>query len=127
MATCTSCSAALEPTWKFCIRCGNPTGVVGSELVLVERAEPPATLDHGRRAATPVKPNGRVNRLAIVALVLGCIGGPPALVLGHIAISQIQKNGGRGLAIARIGTVLGYVWLGLGTYLAVYLLVGNVT
>lgn len=26
MSTCGSCSALLDPAWKYCIHCGTPTG-----------------------------------------------------------------------------------------------------
>ncbi|MCU1579492.1 MAG: hypothetical protein JWP19_1696 [Rhodoglobus sp.] len=63
----------------------------------------------------------RVNRLAILALVLACIGGPLALVFGHLATAQIRRSGERGLTIARVATVLGYVWLAVVIGVLVYL------
>jgi uncharacterized membrane protein len=62
-----------------------------------------------------------VNRLAILALVLACIGGPLALVFGHLAAGQIRRSGERGLVIARVATVLGYVWLAVVIGVLVYL------
>ena len=97
MSTCANCSAELRPNWKFCVFCGTPVvpGAVRPEVV-----EQP-----------------RVNRLAILALVLACVGGFPALVFGHLAIIQIRASGERGMLIARIATVLGYLWLALGIVL----------
>jgi hypothetical protein len=67
-------------------------------------------------------PSAGTNGLAIAALVLGiasfvlccgCLTGIPAIICGHIALSQISRQqpfqGGRGLAIA--GLVLGYISL----------------
>ena len=54
---------------------------------------------------------GRMNPIAIVALVLACVGGAPALVFGHIALGQIKQNHERGRTLAVVATVLGYVWL----------------
>ncbi len=48
--------------------------------------------------------------LGILALVLGCFTGIPAIICGHIALSKHKLNPalqGRGLALA--GLVLGYV------------------
>ncbi len=67
-------------------------------------------------------PPAGTNGLAITSLVLGifspiccgCITGVPAVICGHIALSQISQNqnlGGKGLAIA--GLVLGYLSLAL--------------
>jgi len=51
--------------------------------------------------------------MAIAALVSAFVVAPLGVVLGHIALSQIQRSDedGRGLAIA--GLVLGYVFTGL--------------
>ena len=91
MPTCANCSAELSREWNFCVYCGTPT---------VPWAVRP---DESAPA--------RVNPLAILALVLACIGGFPALVFGHIAIAQIHRTGERGIVIARVATVLGYIWL----------------
>lgn len=91
MSECVSCSAALEPEWKFCIYCAEPTSA-----------------DVARPA--PLAPS-RTNPVAILALVLAAIGGAPALIFGHVAIRQIKETGERGLLMARIATALGYVWL----------------
>jgi hypothetical protein len=91
MPECASCSAELRPEWKYCIYCGTPT--VPGAL----RPEP----------SHPA----RVNTLAVIALVLGLVGGAPALIFGHLALRQIRAGGERGRVIAVIGTVLGYLWL----------------
>jgi peptidyl-prolyl cis-trans isomerase B (cyclophilin B) len=57
----------------------------------------------------PVGTNG----LAIASLILAFVFAPAAIILGHMALSQIKKTGqeGRGLALA--GTILGYVFTGI--------------
>ena len=52
-----------------------------------------------------------VNTLAIVALALGIIGGPVAIIFGHVALRQIRQTGQRGRTAAIVATVLGYLWL----------------
>ena len=91
MSTCASCDAELRPEWKFCITCGESI-VPGA--IRPDAVEPP-----------------RFNTLAILALILGCLGGAPALIFGHIAIGQIKVSGERGMLMARIATGLGYLWL----------------
>ena len=93
MPTCANCSAELSGDWKFCVYCGTPT-VAGAVRPVAADTDP-----------------DRFNPLAILALVLACIGGFPALIFGHIAIAQIHRTGERGISIARVATVLGYVWL----------------
>ena len=91
MPECSSCAAAVQPEWKFCIYCGEPTSA-----------------DAARPAPLAAK---RTSPLAILALILAAIGGPPALIFGHLALRQIKETGERGKAMAIIATALGYVWL----------------
>lgn len=67
----------------------------------------PAAIRPEGAAAAPAP----LNLLALVALVLGVIGGPVAAIFGHVAMHQIAQTGERGMLLARIATVLGYVWL----------------
>jgi len=92
MATCTTCSGELRPEWRFCVHCGT--------------AVTPTAVDEAAAEAQP-----RVNHVAIIALVLACIGGIPAVAFGHIALRQIKQTGERGRTIALVATALGYVWL----------------
>lgn len=91
MSSCASCGAELDPSWKFCIHCGTPI-VPGA--IRPEQPEP-----------------RRLNLLAVLALLLACIGGAPALIFGHVAIGQIRESGERGMRLAVVATVLGYLWL----------------
>lgn len=92
MATCATCSGELRPEWRFCVFCG--TAVTPSAVT---------------EAAADA--SARVNHIAIIALVLACIGGIPAIAFGHIALGQIKQTHERGRTIALVATVLGYVWL----------------
>ena len=72
------------------------------------------------QAYTPI-PFGvrpRTNQLAIVSLACGIgqiffwiAGAIPAIVCGHIARSQIRRNGEEGAGLAMAGLVLGYIGL----------------
>ncbi|MBN9239856.1 MAG: DUF4190 domain-containing protein [Leifsonia sp.] len=98
MATCATCSGELRPEWRFCVFCGTavtPTAVVEAA------AEAPA----------------RVNHIAIIALILACIGGIPAIAFGHIALRQIKETHERGRTMAIVATALGYVWLAVAIVL----------
>ena len=81
---------------------------------------PPAPPPQVAGAPTFVRSRSSTNALAVASLVVGLfwmwwIGSVLAVVLGHVALNQIARNGqsGRGLAIA--GLVLGYI--GLATLL----------
>jgi hypothetical protein len=63
----------------------------------------------------------RTNPLAIAALVCGIAGfcaAPPAaiaaIILGHISLGQIRRDGDEGYGLAKAGLILGYVALALG-------------
>lgn len=99
MATCANCGRELQPTWKYCITCGTRT------TVPLTGALPPPP------AAEPEPETRRVNVLAVLALILGCMLSPLAALFGHVAVWQIRITGERGLVAAWIAIVLGYVWL----------------
>lgn len=108
MTTCATCTGALEPSWKFCIYCGTP-----------------APRSAARAGAAPATRTQPYNRLAVLALVLACVGGAPALIFGHIAMRQIEESGERGMLMARIATALGYLWLAVLTVLVVFFILTN--
>jgi len=71
----------------------------------------------GTTAATPV---AKVNPLAIASLACGLaqfVFGPvatiPAIVLGHVARSQIKRTGEQGAGLALTGLILGWVVVSL--------------
>ncbi len=99
MATCANCDRELQPAWKYCITCGTRTAVPLAGVV-------PSAL-----SADPENEVRRVNVLAVLALILGCLLSPLAALFGHVALSQIKITGERGLVPAWIAVVLGYVWL----------------
>jgi hypothetical protein len=99
MATCANCGGELQPAWKYCISCGTRTTV---PLAGVEVPAPDAE---------PETETRRVNVLALLAVILGCLLSPLAALFGHIALAQIKTSGERGLVAAWIAVVLGYVWL----------------
>ncbi len=99
MATCANCDRELQPAWKYCITCGTRTAVPLAGVV-------PSAL-----SADPETEVRRVNVLAVLALILGCLLSPLAALFGHIAVSQIRITGERGLIPAWIAVVLGYIWL----------------
>lgn len=49
------------------------------------------------------------NGLAIASLVCAFVFWPAAIILGHMALSQIKKTGQEGHGLALAGTIIGYV------------------
>jgi uncharacterized Tic20 family protein len=99
MATCANCDRELQPMWKYCISCGTRTAVPLAGVV-------PSALSPDFDSALR-----RVNVLAVLALILGCLLSPFAALFGHIAVWQIRITGERGLIAAWVAVVLGYIWL----------------
>jgi hypothetical protein len=99
MATCANCGRELQPMWKYCITCGTRTGVALSGVVSATPTDEPEADAR------------RINVLAVLALILGCLLSPLAALFGHIAVSQIKVTGERGLVAAWVAVVLGYLWL----------------
>lgn len=137
MATCANCSRALQPEWKYCIYCGTPTGVGSTATAPVAttpepsspvlRAEDiPADDPEPAPAATRSDPTPpRVNILAVLALILGCLVSPLAALFGHLALNQISHSGERGTSIAWVAIVLGYLSLAAVLVIGISYLVLN--
>ncbi|HEY4151754.1 MAG TPA: DUF4190 domain-containing protein [Pseudolysinimonas sp.] len=70
-------------------------------------------------------PLPRVNILAVLALILGCLISPLAALFGHLALTQISRSGERGTAIAWVAIVLGYLSLAALLVLGISYLVLN--
>ena len=49
------------------------------------------------------------NGLAIASLICAFVFWPAAIILGHMALSQIKKTGQEGHGLALAGTIIGYV------------------
>ena len=154
MAACANCSRALQPEWKFCIYCGTPTGVAHRAAAPIPTAAasifapastvaPAATLapaspvlraedipaDDPEPTPAAIRPEAaalpRVNILAVLALILGCLVSPLAALFGHLALNQISHSGERGTAIAWVAVVLGYLSLAAVLVLGISYLVLN--
>lgn len=67
----------------------------------------------------------RTNSLAIMSLVFGILGGSlVAIILGHIAKSQIRRTGEAGSGMATAGLILGYFWFVVLTIIIVIQVAG---
>jgi hypothetical protein len=66
MANCANCDAALDPAWKFCVRCGAPVrrGMV----------EPiPAAIRPPEQGETAEPPKDRSTLIGVIVAVVGVI------------------------------------------------------
>jgi hypothetical protein len=84
---------------------------------------------YGQPFMQPYAPPRRTNSLAVASLVCG-IAQPfmfglttiPAVILGHIAQSQIRRTGEDGGGLATAGLVLGWIGLSIGLLVAVVII-----
>src|SRR5271168_4611976 len=113
MKTCPRCAASLQDSVAFSPSCGSSVAPYAPPPPLSPPSNP---LNHGASTAYAVAP--ATSGKAIASLVCGILAyiipfflAIPAIVFGHIALSDIKKSAGRlkgqGLAIA--GLVLGYL------------------
>lgn len=111
MKTCPRCSTSVQDQVSFCPSCGNAFASVPSVSGLpVPGAMPPSYAAHPAYHG-PEENSGK----AVASLVFGLLFFIPfafvaAIVLGHMAHSEIKKSAGRlkGQGIATAGLVLGY-------------------
>ena len=105
--TCSKCGATVAENNRFCSICGNS--------VLEPQAAGPPVAFPPPLGAPVVSPE--TSGKAVASLICGIISIFPfcvvAIILGHIAVSQIGKSAGRltGKGVAIAGLVLGYLGL----------------
>jgi len=110
--TCPQCGTSLPDNTPFCTVCG--------------RAQTMATVPSAATGTPFGVPPSETSGKAIASLILGIVpfsllSSIPAVVFGHLALSEIKKSGGRlrgrGLAIA--GLVLGYLTIAMVPFILI--------
>src|SRR5215467_5124195 len=102
---CSTCGTRLRADAAFCSTCGQAlqgAGQVPMSGVTTGMAYP-TTETSGKAIASMI--------LGILSLFFSIIVGIPAIILGHLSLSQVKKSGGRisGEGMAMTGLILGYV------------------
>jgi hypothetical protein len=89
---------------------------------VAQPVQPYAQQPYGAAAYQPgmVPPT---NTLAIVALILGFVLPLGGIIAGHIALGQIKRTGEGGHGLALAGTILGYVFTGLGLLIGIFYII----
>jgi type IV pilus assembly protein PilA len=108
--TCSRCAAAVQEGVSFCPSCGN--GLSGIPAPLIARS--PLSPAHSVTYTGPQETSGKATASLICGIaayvILPFLAAIPAIILGHLALSDIKKKAGQlkgnGLAIA--GMVMGY-------------------
>jgi type IV pilus assembly protein PilA len=113
---CGTCGAVVPDGSQFCNRCGQlVSGQAGSQGATVP------TVRSYAGSYTPPLPDAPTSGKALASMISGIFGfilfvpAIPAVVLGHMSRSEIQKSNGRlkgdGMAVA--GMVMGYLVLAM--------------
>ncbi|HKW57089.1 MAG TPA: DUF4190 domain-containing protein [Candidatus Acidoferrum sp.] len=108
MKTCPRCSTAVQDGVSFCPSCGS--GILATPGL----PSPPAgTMAPGSYAGAPQTSGKAIGSLicGIVSMViLPFFASIPAVILGHISLSEIRKGAGRlqGKGMALAGLIMGY-------------------
>jgi type IV pilus assembly protein PilA len=106
---CPRCGTANPDQAKYCAGCGDPLAVDRSAGIVSDATVPPTA------AAQAIVGKPPTSGKAIASLVCGIfgffLGSIAAVILGHMALSEIRKSAGRlrGAGIATAGLVLGYL------------------
>lgn len=110
MQTCSRCAASVQEGVSFCPSCGN--GLTGIPAPMVGRSPlyPASSVAYARPQETSGKATASLICGIAAYIILPFLAAIPAIVLGHLALSDIKKRAGQlkgnGLAIA--GMVMGY-------------------
>lgn len=108
MRTCPNCSTSIQDDAQFCSRCGAIVQPAIPGTSPAPGSFPPQTsID----APTSEKATASLIFGILSYIILPLIGAIPAIILGHLALSEIRKSAGRlkGHGMAVGGMVLGYV------------------
>lgn len=138
MATCPQCGNAVNPNERFCPVCGRdllgPPAVVTPPPIATpapyEKAPSAGVIPAPELSLSSAPP--QTSGKAIASLVLGIFGfltvlpAIPAIILGHLSLSEIKKSLGRlrGRGMAITGLVLGYA--GLAATIPIILIVAAI-
>jgi type IV pilus assembly protein PilA len=110
MQTCSRCKASVQEGVSFCPSCGNGLGGVPAPPVARSPLSPAFSMVYTGPQMTSGKATASLIFGIAAYVILPFLAAIPAIVLGHLALSDIKKRAGQlkgnGLAIA--GMVMGY-------------------
>jgi len=110
MPTCPRCSSSIEADVSFCPTCGNSLGGASAPPVARVPVSPAIPVAYAGPHETSGKATASLICGIVAYLILPFFAAIPAIILGHLALSDIKKKAGQlkgnGLAIA--GMVMGY-------------------
>jgi type IV pilus assembly protein PilA len=121
MQTCPRCSSTSEAGVSFCPTCGNRLGGAPAPLVARVPVSPAVAVAYAGPQETSGKATASLICGIVAYLILPFFAAVAAIILGHLALSDIKKKAGQlkgnGLAIA--GLVMGYAQVVLIPFLLI--------
>lgn len=110
MQTCSRCAASVQEGVSFCPSCGNGLSGIPAPMARTSGLSPVNPATYTEPQETSGKATASLICGILAYLILPFLAAIPAIILGHLALSDIKKTAGRlkgnGLAIA--GMVMGY-------------------
>jgi type IV pilus assembly protein PilA len=110
MQTCSRCKSSVQEGVSFCPSCGNGLSGIPAPLVGRSPLSPSIPAVYTGPQETSGKATASLICGIIAYVILPFLAAIPAIILGHLALSDIKKKAGQlkgsGLAIA--GIVMGY-------------------
>jgi type IV pilus assembly protein PilA len=110
MQTCSRCAASVQEGVSFCPSCGNGLSGIPAPMARLSPLSPANPATYTGPQETSGKATASLICGILAYLILPFLAAVPAIVLGHLALSDIKKRAGQlkgnGLAIA--GMVMGY-------------------
>jgi type IV pilus assembly protein PilA len=110
MQTCSRCAASVQEGVSFCPSCGNGLSDIPAPMVGRSSLSPATSATYTGPQETSGKATASLICGIAAYVILPFLAAIPAIVLGHLALSDIKKKAGQlkgnGLAIA--GMVMGY-------------------
>jgi type IV pilus assembly protein PilA len=110
MQTCSRCAASVQEGVSFCPSCGNGLSGIPAPMARLSPLSPAIPAAYTGPQGTSGKATASLICGILAYLILPFLAAIPAIILGHLALSDIKKRAGQlkgnGLAVA--GMVMGY-------------------
>jgi type IV pilus assembly protein PilA len=110
MQTCSRCAASVQEGVSFCPSCGNGLSGIPAPMARLSPLSPAIPAAYTGPQETSGKATASLICGILAYLILPFLAAIPAIILGHLALSDIKKRAGQlkgnGLAVA--GMVMGY-------------------
>src|SRR5271163_2234518 len=118
---CSRCAASVHEGVSFCPTCGNALGGIPAPPVVRNPLSPSIPMGYGGPAETSGKATASLILGILAYIILPFLAAIPAIILGHLALSEIKKSAGRlkGNGMATAGVVMGYAQIVLVPFILI--------